>query len=404
MALTLQQAKDMRRAGETMTVKAAHNYLKAWRARHSGGAPSWLQGTHPAAPQGKGGGAASGDALAGWHLGPLAAPQGQGEQWPTVRPVQRFTREAEDLTLSDFLWPKYIANRTDWMLETIFGEAAIVRFEIRFIRPVDRNTGQHRCDFIAVRSDDLVIRLHPSAGKDAHPVLCSWSDISFSHALDLRGRVGDAASLPMKSPPPGVFPAAPQGSGTGAPQGKAWVGPSPQGPPMPPMHWLGPAMTSALALAAPPPPRAASSAGVGHPPAQAKSVFAAPAAPQGGFEWAGVKERVYHSVAPHDVMTRREAIAWLLDRQRKAEETGWSSPFYADLTDQAEFCWPLLVAGLPGGKDVLQQGVDQFALVWLGRGRQQPAFFCSTPGGQYALLLTEPDPWNTDAVQDILWT
>lgn len=57
MALTFQQAKDTRRAGDTMTVKAAHKYLKAWRGRHSGGDLAWLQGTHGsgfAAPQGEG--------------------------------------------------------------------------------------------------------------------------------------------------------------------------------------------------------------------------------------------------------------------------------------------------------------------------------------------------------------
>ena len=112
-----------------------HRHLKGWRKEHS----------RPAAPRGDGGPAAS-----------------QGS-WGT--PQIDFDLDMEDLADSPrFDWRAYVEDRGQDELDTVFGEGdqSFKRFEIRFITPIDRNCNQHRCDFIAHRTDGVLVRFHPS--------------------------------------------------------------------------------------------------------------------------------------------------------------------------------------------------------------------------------------------------
>ena len=88
----------------------------------------------------------------------------------------------------DFDWKAYVCSRQDWELEAVFEDKTIDFFEIRFLKPIDRNCNQHRCDFVAVRSDKVLVRFHPSQGKDAIPVLALPLDICFTTPLTTEGR------------------------------------------------------------------------------------------------------------------------------------------------------------------------------------------------------------------------
>ena len=122
MGATLQDAYQLQREGKTMTAKKAHAFLKAWRAKHS----------RPAAPQGDGGPAA-----------PLGnAPWGMPQP---RKPLVAFVLEVEDLTESPhFDWRAYVAARAPADLAAVFEDQSIERFNIRFIKPVDRNFNQYR--------------------------------------------------------------------------------------------------------------------------------------------------------------------------------------------------------------------------------------------------------------------
>ena len=298
---TLQDAYQLQREGKTMTAKKAHAFLKAWRAKHS----------RPAAPQGDGG---------------PAAPQGNapwGMQQPR-KPLVAFALEVEDLTESPhFDWRAYVAARTPADLAAVFEDQSIERFDIRFIKPVDRNCNQHRCDFIAHRTDGVLVRFHPSQAQDAIPVLAVWADICITSLPDFQGRE---------------------------------------------LGWAG------------------------------------PAAPQ-GEEWAMPQARgVYHAVSRHDTMSKNQGISFLLEKQRLIEAEQWRRRFWEDLTDQTEFPWSYLVAGLRGGQEVLQAGVDQFALCWVGGEWKRPAFYIREAcGRESVLLLTTRAVWNAEAVAHIDW-
>ena len=76
--------------------------------------------------------------------------------------------EKEDLTNSpDFDWRAYVAHREPALLAMLFEEKTIESFEIRFCKPIDRNCNQHRCDFVAHRSDGTM-------KSRAMPCCASW--------------------------------------------------------------------------------------------------------------------------------------------------------------------------------------------------------------------------------------
>ena len=110
-------------------------------------------------------------------------------------------------------------------------------------------------------------------------------------------------------------------------------------------------------------------------------------------------------MSQHDILSKKDGVAFLLRKQNDIEAAHWKRRFWEDLTDQVEFAWPLLVAGLDGGLEVLQCGVEQFAVVWVGKGWKQPAFYLrQTCGSEWVLFLNRKKVWNQDAVADIDWT
>ena len=66
-----------------------------------------------------------------------------------------------------------------------------------------------------------------------------------------------------------------------------------------------------------------------------------------------------------------------------------------------------LVAGLHNGQEVVQTGVDQFALCWVGGIWERPAFYIREKGSgrEWVLLLEEKgeNVWNHAAVDSIVW-
>ena len=95
---------------------------------------------------------------------------------------------------------------------------------------------------------------------------------------------------------------------------------------------------------------------LGHEPSR-------PAASQ-GHAWATAPARgVFHSVSEADHITKKEGINFLRQKQTEIDEAKWDRRFWEDLTDQSQFPWPFLVAGLPGGPEVLTNGVEKFLFV-----------------------------------------
>ncbi len=86
----------------------------------------------------------------------------------------------EDLTNgSAFCWQAYLASHQ--YSEAIFGRDGVHKFEIRYLRPHDTNTGDFRCDFVAYKLDGAAIRLHPGGSSEAIPV---WSPNIRALAMD----------------------------------------------------------------------------------------------------------------------------------------------------------------------------------------------------------------------------
>ena len=132
---------------------------------------------------------------------------------------------------------------------------------------------------------------------------------------------------------------------------------------------------------------------LGHEPSR-------PAASQGHAPARGV----FHSVSEADHITKKKGITFLLEKQKDIEKAKWDRQFWEDLTDQSQFPWPFLVAGLPGGPEVLQNGVEQFLLVWVGEEWQRPAFFIrQKSGSEWVLFLNTKEVWHREAVADIYW-
>ena len=94
-------------------------------------------------------------------------------------------------------------------------------------------------------------------------------------------------------------------------------------------------------------------------------------------------------------MSKDQGMSFLVEKQRLIEAEQWRRRFWEDLTDQTEFPWSYLVAGLRGGQEVLQAGVDQFALCWVGGEWKRPAFYIREAcGRESVLLLTTRAVWN----------
>ena len=84
---------------------------------------------------------------------------------------------------------------------TVFAGNTIVRFEIRFCKPIDTNCNQRRCDFVAHRSDGTLIRFHPSQKHDATPVFAPPEDIEIGGSSNFYNRpvLGHQPTLPATS-------------------------------------------------------------------------------------------------------------------------------------------------------------------------------------------------------------
>ena len=118
--LTQEEAKEMRDRGQIMSVRKAHEKLSAVRAEMT--------------------------RLRDW-----------------VTPV--------DLTGCDFDWKRYLANRSDAMLEEVVGPG-VTSAELRFVNTTDHNTKQHRFDFVFHRVDRLAVRLHPqTTNRESVPIV-----------------------------------------------------------------------------------------------------------------------------------------------------------------------------------------------------------------------------------------
>ena len=245
-------------------------------------------------------------------------------------PLVGFSDDMEDLTNSpDFDWRAYVASRSAKALAEVFIDwwvTSIERFEIRFIKPFDWIYNQHRCDFVAHRSDGMFVLFHPFQDRDAIPAIVTWDDICLPTPASFEGRIlGHEPSRPAAS------------------QGHAWAMPQARG--------------------------------------------------------------VYHALSQQDNISKSEGMDFLLEKLRLIEAENWGRCFWEDLTDQTQFKWPYLVAGLRDGHEVLQSGVEQFCLVWVGRKWQCPAFYLreSTCGREWVLFLNTKAVWNAEAVEDILW-
>ena len=144
--LTQAEAREMRDAGEVMSVRTAHRKLSEERDRN--------QDPHASV----------------------------------------------DLSQDEFQWKKYLANRSDDMLEKVVGPG-VSGIVLRYVCTTDSNTGNHRFDFVVHRTDGLAVRLHPqSNGKDTIPILGDpslWKiDAPLPPAMPAgRMRVGEADEI-----------------------------------------------------------------------------------------------------------------------------------------------------------------------------------------------------------------
>ncbi len=142
-------------------------------------------------------------------------PPGQTSDVPAH--LQGFSQEAHDLThetgAGAFDWKGYVAGRSEVQIREVVG-AGVVRFEMRFLRSIDKNLHQNRCDFVVHRADGTAVRLHPGAKYDAVPVfgcLDEWA-ISATTPLPPIESVGRRyLDLAASQGPPGS-------SGSGGPQ------------------------------------------------------------------------------------------------------------------------------------------------------------------------------------------
>ena len=97
--------------------------------------------------------------------------------------LKGFSQEARDLThetgAGAFDWKGYVAGRSEVQIREVVG-AGIVRFEMRFLCPIDKNLHQNRCDFVAHRADGTAVRFHPGGNSGAVSVFGCLGEWAFS--------------------------------------------------------------------------------------------------------------------------------------------------------------------------------------------------------------------------------
>ena len=124
------------------------------------------------------------------------------------------------------------------------------------------------------------------------------------------------------------------------------------------------------------------------------------AAPQ-GEQWAIPRAR---GVYQRDTMSKDEGARFLLGKTRLLEADQRRRHFLEDLPDQKEFSWSYLVAGLRGGQEVLQAGVELGA-AFGGSESKRPGAICirEARGRESVILLITKAAWNDAAVAEINW-
>jgi hypothetical protein len=158
--LSFEDATERHVRGDVVSVRAAHKVLHQMRAK-------------------------------------LTAPVGSIPDQPNLF---GFTQEVVDMTHDTrFDWRGYVANRSRDLLQVVVGPG-ITGFELRFLKPIDRNCRQNRCDFVAHRADGQCVRFHPGNNGDAKPVIVPLHTCAIA------------------SPPPQGLPAASQGDVFAGPQ------------------------------------------------------------------------------------------------------------------------------------------------------------------------------------------
>ena len=96
-----------------------------------------------------------------------------------------FDIEFERVQVSHFDWPGYLARRSEQELAKVFGAAeGFTHCELRFLNVREINAKKleqpYRVDFVCYRSDGAAIRLHPSQGGDANPIIGNIDDWAFT--------------------------------------------------------------------------------------------------------------------------------------------------------------------------------------------------------------------------------
>ena len=115
---------------------------------------------------------------------------------------------------------------------------------------------------------------------------------------------------------------------------------------------------------------------------------------------------ISQAIAKHDTISKTDGLRWLQAKEQKIYADQWRRQFWEDLTRSGDFHWPYLVAGLSGGLEVLQTGVKQFALCWVGGAWQRAAFYIHEYSGRKSVLLLDEKGegvWNQAAVAYIVW-
>ncbi len=128
-----------------------------------------------------------------------------------------------------------------------------------------------------------------------------------------------------------------------------------------------------------------------HPPAlgtrmmeRARVDEGAPAASQGP---ADATNSVFRNLSQADLINRKEAQAFLDDKERRwhaawnADPQGPRPRFCEDLTSSTEFPWRHFLAGFDWGRELCEEGVESFWLVWLGGDHYLPAFYVRQQDG-----------------------
>jgi hypothetical protein len=86
----------------------------------------------------------------------------------------------------------------------------------------------------------------------------------------------------------------------------------------------------------------------------------------------------------------------------EAEAAGWTN-FKTDLTDQRQFAWRNFLPSVPGGANILTEGVAEVWLVWVGRGVQRAGVYTRQLNGQETVVFPQAPFVSQPSVADINW-